>query len=124
MPDGFSGEIAARWQTMSLIEQLANVGSEVERTFSWKKKMRDDFAGRAFDRSLDLMDLTIADPRWTGGKRKELCRMREFFCDFVLGENEYGMTEEFFSRYFLAIAVAARNARSTRGNEIVSPKAE
>lgn len=108
MPGFTSDEFALRWKTMSLAEQLGNIGSEVDRTFSWKKKGRADFAEKALDRSLDLLDLTITDARWTGGKRKELCRVREFLCDMVLGNNEYDMTEQFFSKYFLAFAVAAR----------------
>jgi hypothetical protein len=94
---------------MSLVQQLANIGSEVERAFSMKRKGREEMASTAFDRSLDLIDLTLSDPRWNGGKRKELARLREFFCDMFLGENAYGMSEEFFSRYFLEFARAARN---------------
>jgi len=115
MGSGFGSHgFALRWRVMSLPEQLGNIGSEVERTFSWKRKGRMDFAERAFDRSLDLMDLTIADPRWAGGTRKELCRVREFLCDMVLGNNEYGMTEQFFSEYFLAFAVAARRQHNSQ----------
>ena len=113
--DGFrSDAFASRWKEMSLVEQLGNVGSEVERAFSWKRKGNDEFAGRAFDRSLELIDLTIGDPRWKGGKLKELTRLREFLCDLFLGDIKYGMTEEFFSRYFLEFAVAAQRGREDR----------
>jgi len=107
----FSSEtFVRRWKEMSLAQQLGNVGSEVERAFSMKRRGREDLASAAFDRSLDLMDLTLSDPRWRGAKLRELARLREFFCDMFLGENVYGMSEEFLSRYFLAFARAARNA--------------
>jgi hypothetical protein len=114
MPPFDSEEFALRWRAMSLAEQLGNIGSEVERAFSWRKKGRAEYADNAFDRSLDLLDLTITDARWTGGRRKELCRVREFLCDMVLGNNEYGMTEQFFSQYFIAFAVAARRQRNSQ----------
>ncbi|MFH0887052.1 MAG: hypothetical protein V1843_02670 [bacterium] len=52
---------SGRWQSLSLMEQLANVGSEVERTISWRKKNNADYSRMAFDRALELLDLTIAD---------------------------------------------------------------
>jgi hypothetical protein len=106
-----SDSFARRWKTMTLAEQLGNVGSEVERVFTWRRKGREELAAGAFDRSLDLIDLTLSDPRWRGAKRKELARMREFLCEMVLGENSYGMTEEFFTQYFLAFARAGRLSR-------------
>ena len=45
------------------IEQMANVGAEIGRTISWKNKNRPDFSQRAFDRALELLDLTISDQR-------------------------------------------------------------
>jgi hypothetical protein len=110
-----SETFVGRWKHMSLVEQLGNVGSEVERAFSMKRKGREDLASAAFDRSLDLIDLTLSDPRWKGRRLREVARLREFFCDMVLGENVYGMSEEFFSRYFLSFAYAARNEGRTRG---------
>jgi hypothetical protein len=66
-----------------------------------------DLSEKAFVRALELLDLTIADPRWTG-RRKELTRARTFLCDAMEGGKEYGMTLEYLDRYFLAFAVAAR----------------
>ena len=54
---------AGRWQALSLMEQMANVGSEVERTISWKRKGNRDYERLAFDRALELLDLTIRDTK-------------------------------------------------------------
>jgi hypothetical protein len=54
---------AGRWNLLSFAEQMANVGSEVERTISWKNRGRAEISGRAFERALELIDLTVADPK-------------------------------------------------------------
>jgi hypothetical protein len=106
---GFSSELfIARWRELSLMEQLGNIGSEVERIISWKNKGNNDLSTKALYRTLELLDLTIGDPRWRDGKLKELTRAREFLCDTFIGDNVYNTTPEFFSRYFHAFAIAAQ----------------
>lgn len=53
---------AGRWFELPLVEQLANIGSEVERTISWRGRNAKN-SEKAFERGLELLDLTIADPR-------------------------------------------------------------
>lgn len=101
---------AGRWGRLSLTEQLANVGSEVGRLYRWRG--RDErLATGAFERALELLDLTLADPRWRG-RLKEIARARELLCDADAGGHAYGTTLEALDRYFLAFAVAARARRS------------
>ena len=94
---------------MSLVEQLANVGSEVGRISRWKEK-DPQACEKAFSRALELLDLTIQDPRWQG-RRKELTRVREFLCDAMLGGSEYGSNFVDLDRYFYHFAVGARANR-------------
>jgi len=104
-----AGLAAGRWHAMPLVEQLGNVGSEVSRASRWQKK--DHLAcEKAFIRALELLDLTIRDPRWKG-RRKELTRVREFLCDAMLGGSVYGSDLSSFDRYFYHFAVAARANR-------------
>lgn len=100
---------AGRWQAMPLVEQLANVGSEVGRICRWKEK-DPQACERAFTRALELLDLTIQDPRWKG-RRKELTRAREFLCDAMSGGSAYGSDLAGLDRYFYHFAVAARLGR-------------
>jgi hypothetical protein len=102
-----SQEFTQRWHSMTFLEQMGNISSEVDRIAQWKKKGNEEYATKALWRSLDLLDLTIADPRWRG-RLKELCRLREFLCDLYVGDNTYGFTAEYFSKYFLQFAIAAR----------------
>jgi hypothetical protein len=98
---------AGRWHSMSLMEQLGNAGSEVSRALRARAIGNEARERSALHRFLELMDLTIADPR-LNGRRRELCRAREVVCDYFVGDNVYGSTPESLDRYFLAFAKAAR----------------
>jgi hypothetical protein len=103
------GLAEGRWHTLSLAEQLGNIGSEVGRRR--RAAGRDERqAARAFERALELLDLTLADPRWRG-RLREIARARELLCAAVLGADSYGTTLDDLDRYFLAFAVLARAQR-------------
>ena len=99
---------AGRWQSFSLLEQLANVGSEIERALNWAAKNNPDYSRMAFERGLELLGLTIADPRHRH-RLKELTRLREVLLDYFAGDNQFGSTESSWRSYFhpygLAVAL-------------------
>lgn len=97
---------AGAWFRLSLFEQLGNIGSEVGRACRWQKKDGKIFQG-AVERALELFDLTLEDPRWRG-RRRELARVREVFCDAVYGAKEYGSSLDDLEKYFYPFASAAR----------------
>ena len=96
-----------RWQTLSLAEQLGNIGSEVHRSALAEGKNAERFL-RARDRALELFDLTLADQRWSG-RMREIARARELFCDASTGGASYGATLASMEKYFDQFAVLARN---------------
>jgi hypothetical protein len=100
---------AGRWRELSLAAQLGNVGSEVSRARKWRDR-NEQISQGAFARALELMDLTLADPKHRGPRRRlrELARAREVLVDFFAGSNEYGSTGESIQRYFDAYALLAR----------------
>ena len=98
------GLAAGRWQSLSLAEQLGNVGSEVGRAVH----ARDEAARQAAAlRALELLDLTLADKRWYG-RGSEVARAREVFCDWLSGANHYHTDTADLERYFMQFALAAR----------------
>ena len=101
-----------RWWTMSLAEQLGNVGSEVSRAIRWRSG-NPETAQAAFYRALELLDLTLADPRWIKSRPRlrEIARAREVVVDFFDGANRYGSTAPSLQKYFDAFALAARLGR-------------
>ena len=108
-----TGLTDARWQTYSLMEQLANVGSEVERAINWSSKGQAEYCSKAIDRGLELLSLAIADPRHRG-RLKELTRLREALLDYFLGPGEFGSSDAAWHRYFHAFGMAAPLERERR----------
>ncbi len=102
---------AGRWWTLTVAEQLGNVGSEVSRAIRWTAR-KPELAEGAFYRALELLDLTLADPRHRQkpGRLREIARAREVVADFFAGTNEYRSTAASLQKYFDAYAIAARRA--------------
>lgn len=90
-----------KWQEFSFSQQMANVGSEIERAIRWKEKNRKNRSQEAFFRALELMDFTIADNR-NKNRLKELCRVREVLVDYFFANNEYHSTSSSWQKYFRA----------------------
>lgn len=98
-----------RWQELSLAAQMGNVGSEISRAIRWSS--RDSaVAQRAFHRALELLELTLADPRHRASRSRlrELARAREMVVDYFAGTNEFGSTSASLQKYFDMFAIAAR----------------
>ncbi len=95
-----------RWRTLTLAQQLGNVGSEVSRALRWKDRDPKTSENAVF-RALELLDLSIQDPRWKG-RLKELTRARECLVDGWLGGAAYGSSLADLDRYFFAFALLAR----------------
>jgi hypothetical protein len=96
-----------RWRKLSFFEQMANIGSEVERAMKWKEKHNADYSRQAFWRALELIDLTIADKN-NKKRLKELTRLRECMADYFAFNNIYKSTNQNWRNYFYAFNFAAR----------------
>ncbi len=95
-----------RWQRFSIFEQMANIGSEIGRAINWKEKDKKR-SEAAFERGLELLDLTIEDKKNTN-RLKEICRLREVLVDYFCFDNVYGSSDEKWNNYFYAFNYAAR----------------
>ena len=96
-----------RWSTLPFIEQMANIGSEVERALNWQAKHNADYTQKACERALELMDLTL-DCAISGARLKELARVREAIVDYFSGTNQFMSTESLWKKYFYCFTYAAR----------------
>lgn len=94
------------WFKFSLVQQLANVGCDVERAIQWKKKKNPEYSQKALERALELIDLTVADPK-NRKRLKEILRTREALVDFFMYDNQYNSTDELWQKYFFAFNYAA-----------------
>lgn len=106
------GLAAGRWWELTLAEQLGNVGSEVSRALRWRER-NPGLAQGALERALELLDLTLADPRHRARPRRlrELARAREVVADHFSAAPAWGGDSASLQRYFDAFALAARRTR-------------
>ena len=87
------------WSKLTLPEQLANVGSEVERTISWREKGNYLYSRKAFERALELLSLTKNSHK-DETSLKEITRIYEFLVDYFDGKNLFASTDETWRNYF------------------------
>ena len=101
------GLAEGRWKSFTFLEQMANIGSEVERALNWRAKNNPAYSQMAFERALELIDLTLENAT-TFPRLKELARTREALVDYFFGVNEFKSTEHSWRSYFSPFAYAAR----------------
>lgn len=121
--------IYQHWRNLTFFEQMAHIGSEVERAIAWRGKGNNQYSKKAAERGLELLFLTIecaqndvlprfagcgrlfssASGRFENKKRlKELTRLRETLIDYFFGQNRYGSSDDLWRKYFYAFNYAAR----------------
>lgn len=101
---------SGRWAEMPFFEQMANIGSEIERAINWQKKNNKSYSQQAFERGLELLDLTISD-RKNIKRLKELTRAREILADYFAFNNDYHSTDKSWKNYFYSFNYASRLGR-------------
>jgi hypothetical protein len=106
-----------RWYKLSFVEQMANIGSEVERAILWNKKGDKDYMLRAVERALELLYLTIEDKK-NKLHLKELARLREFLIDYFYFGNEYNSSEKFWHKYFYPFYYIVGKSKDIRGKNL------
>lgn len=99
---------SGRWYKISFIEQMANIGSEVERAINWKIKNNSGYSQKAFERALELLDLTMEDQK-NRKRLREIARAREALVDYFAFDNFYRSSDEGWKKYFITFNFAARS---------------
>lgn len=96
------------WGKMTVFEQMGNIGSEVGRAISAKKRGKEKWMKSAFYRGIDLFNITAQ--QWAvqrSPRLKELLYAREQFAKHILTDEEDPTLE----KYFFQFALAARKDR-------------
>ncbi len=104
---------SGRWFNLTLSEQMANIGSEVERTILWKNKNNRDYSQKAFERALELIDLTVRDAK-NKTRLKEILRGREALVDYFLFDNQFSSSDQLWRNYFYPYTYHAFLLRNTK----------
>ncbi|MBI2641449.1 hypothetical protein HYW87_02530 [Candidatus Roizmanbacteria bacterium] len=105
----FHKDLVSRWNSLSSVEQMANIGAEVGRAIIWRKKDKK-YSLMAFYRALELLDFTMNDPKNRESLR-EITRLRELIVDYFAGDNIYNSSDEQWERYFYPFNLAVRRGR-------------
>jgi len=94
----------AKWQKLSIFEQMGNIYSEVGRAFNAKKLNDSEGAKKAAMRAFDLFDATTQQlARQKSPKLQEVLRARDIFA------KEYETaSRSSLDNYLMQFAVAAR----------------
>ena len=71
-----------RWFKLSFYEQMANIGSEAGRAIKWKNQNNAEYCRLAFERALELLDLTASDE-----KNKKRLKELKVSAQVFVGEN-------------------------------------
>ena len=82
-----------RWEKLTKREQLLNIGAEFMRAKVWQGKDKEKFL-LALEISLELIDLTLGDPKWKNGILA-LSRLRDETAKFYAFER----TDDIFFLY-------------------------
>lgn len=97
---------AEKWATLSMFEQMGNIGSEVGRSMNALRRGDKEALDGAYRRGLDLIDATV--DVWDSEPRKrELLRARELFTSAI----ELQKVDQQLDYYFMQYAIAARANR-------------
>jgi hypothetical protein len=95
-----------KWNKLDIFNQMANIGSEFERAVKWREKSKEE-SDRALERMLELIDLTIGDPK-NKKRLREIVRLREVLADLLVFDNIYQSDIEKTKNYFYAFNWAAQ----------------
>ena len=98
---------AGRWAQLSLVERMAHIGGEVERALRWREKNNAEYSRMAFERALELIDLSLEHSRKLS-HLKEIARLREALVDYFFGTNEFKSTDTSWRNYFYPFTYASR----------------
>lgn len=112
----FHKNIGKRWHEYSIFEQMANIGSEVERAIQWKGR-NTEYSTLAFLRSMELLSYTIEDKK-NRMRLKELTRLSELLGDYFLGDNLYHSSDSLWTKYFMPFTIVARTHAYKTGNKL------
>ncbi len=93
-----------RWFEMGIGEQISNIGSEVNRAIKYKNKNEDEKKKRFYEKAVDLLKLTCADPK-NKFRLGELNFCIEELTDYFIGDNQYNTTDEMLMKYYDAFLV-------------------
>lgn len=101
-----------RWSKLSIFEQMGNIGSEVGRSITAKRRGDDEAFDGALDRALDLFNATAEVLVEQHSPRvREVLRARDQYLQLFYGDTDSFDDAPALEKYFMQFAIAARSQR-------------
>ena len=92
-----------RWWTMTVSEQILNIGGEVQRACDWRAKGDEEKAQRFFDKAMGWFELTINDPKNKNRIRELSLVEEELSVYFASGNNKPEEIMDYYDSFMNAI---------------------
>lgn len=90
-----------KWFTLSIGEQISNIGSEVLRADRWKQRGNQERMKSFYDAAVDFLLLSRLDPK-NRARIGELDLCIDELADYFMGENKWNTTSETLEKYYNA----------------------
>lgn len=86
-----------KWQSFSKKQQILNIASEICRIYQkeLRENKRSEQTKAAYERALELIDLTLCDPKWRGCK--ELYQLRDSIAALYIGKTHPAIGKFFYT---------------------------
>ena len=86
-----------KWFRYSLSQQVLMIANELNRVKNFILSNRFPEVNSCYERAFELIDLTSADPKWSGNRLKELRRFRELLAQQYISEEKSRERDRKFS---------------------------
>ena len=96
------------WNKLSFAEQVGHIGSEISRARYWEVKGDMESRDKSLERTLGLVDLTLANNIGFSSRLKEVARLREMIADLLAGSRSYSQSLALAEGFCLNFAILAR----------------
>lgn len=93
---------SAKWFSFPIQQQILLIASELRRADHWIVKKDVQNTNLCYERAFELVDLTVADPKWKGGLR-ELLRFREALAELYVRAEKDEKHNDMLAKTFIAL---------------------
>ncbi len=83
---------------------MANLGSEVQRIFRWKKLGDEKETKSAVERALKIIETLLSLPE-VKGREGEVFILKDIISDYALPERKFKISENHLTSYFMPFAL-------------------
>ena len=97
-----------KWQSLSLAQQLGNIGSELSRARHSEEQKDMKAKADSLARSLELLDMSLDDSRWRK-KYKEIARLREVVSAWIAESPVYDIRPIELENYCISLTLNPYN---------------